>query len=292
LESVAWRLPRHFVPRNDELIRGSLRYIGYYRLTGYCLPFQNGLKGDHTFNDKTYFDNVLTLYIFDRELRLLILDAIERIEVAFRAAISNTMSITYGSHWYLDKINFGNRYGNKGRKPYNHSILLAEINKADSISIRHYRNTYSNPKYPPSWMAIESLSFGTCSMMFAHLRKKQIRLVSNELDIKPTLLVSWIQGLVRLRNLCAHHSRVWNRKFSHSLSAYGDIPEELKDNLEPNNKFYAYTSVIMYFLKRISPDTKWAEKLVVLLNEHDKVRISDMAFPANWKERILWKDNL
>jgi len=279
------------IPDIDTAIH-YLRYIGYYRLTGYCLPFQNGPKGDHAFDKGTSFDDVLALYIFDRELRLHVLDAIERIEVAFRAAISNTMSIEYGPHWYLDKSHFGNRYGKKGRKPYKHSMLLDEIDQADSIYLRHYRDTYTDPEYPPSWMAIESLSFGACSMMFAHLLKKQIRLVSAEFDVEPTLLISWIQGLVRLRNLCAHHSRIWNRIFSHNLSVYGNPPKELKGNINPNNKFYAYASVMMYFLKRVSPDTKWAKKLHSLFDEHIKIDISSMAFPDDWKDRDLWANYL
>jgi len=127
--------------------------------------------------------------------------------------------------------------------------------------------------------------------MFAHFRKPEIRMVSQALAVEPTLLISWIQGLVRLRNLCAHHSRVWNKTFSHSLSIHGKLPNELVGDLTPNNKMYAYVSVMMYFLKQISPDTKWAKKLVTLLDEHHKINISDMAFPLDWKERDLWKNH-
>jgi len=102
---------------------------------------------------------VLSLYVFDRELRVHILDAIERIEVAFRAAISNTMSLDYGPHWYLDERHFGKRYGGKAQQTYDHAKLLRGIDKADSVSLRHYRKTYTDPIYPPSWMMIESLSF-------------------------------------------------------------------------------------------------------------------------------------
>ena len=200
------------IPDPDKAVH-YLKYIGYYRLTGYCLPFQCGEKGDHAFLNGTAFDDVLRLYLFDRKLRLLVLDAIEEIEVAFRAVLSNTMSLTYGPHWYLDKNHFGNRYGNKGGRPYDHEKLLQEIDNADNASLRHYRSTYSGPEYPPSWMVIEVLSFGTCSKLFAHLKKRQIALVSNKLGLEPKLLVSWMQGLVLLRNICAHHGRLWNRKF-------------------------------------------------------------------------------
>ena len=135
------------VPDPDRALH-YLKYIGYYRLTGYCLPFQGGVAGDHSFVKGTSFDDVLELCVFDRELRVHILDAIERIEVAFRAAISNTMSLAYGPHWYLDERHFGKRYGRKAKHTYDHAILLREIDKVDSISLRHYRKTYTDPIHP------------------------------------------------------------------------------------------------------------------------------------------------
>ena len=279
------------IPDHDKVIH-YLKYIGYYRLTGYCLPFQHGEKGDHTFLKGTSFDDVLGLYIFDRKLRLLVLDAIEEIEVAFRAVLSNTMSLAYGPHWYLDRNHFGNRYGNKRHRPYDHEKLLKEIDNTDNISLRHYRSTYSYPEYPPSWIVIEVLSFGTCSILFAHLRKRQIALASKELGLEPKLLVSWMQGLVVLRNLCAHHGRLWNWKFPHTLSTRGKIPEDLSGNFAQNNTFYEYACLIMYFLKLISPKTTWANKLSTLITEHKSLKISDMGFPEDWKDRIIWKNFL
>lgn len=279
------------IPDSDKALR-YLKYIGYYRLTGYCLPFQDNAAGDHSFLEGTSFDDVLNLYVFDRELRIHVLDAMERIEVAFRAAISNTMSLAHGPHWYLDERHFGKRYGGKAKHTYDHAKLLREIGKADSISLRHYRKTYTDPIYPPSWMVIESLSFGSCSMMFAHLKKAQIKLVSKEFELGPTLLISWIQGLVLLRNLCAHHGRIWNRKFSHRLSIHGEIPGVLLESIDRDNRFYVYASLIVYFLKSISPGSSWAKKLSRLIEAHPGIRVSDMGFPEDWKERKLWKNFL
>ena len=141
-------------------------------------------------------------------------------------------------------------------------------------------------------MMIESLSFGSCSRMFAHLRKIQIKMVSKEFESGPTLLISWMQGLVLLRNLCAHHGCIWNRKFSHRLSTHGEIPGVLLENIDRDNRFYVYASLIIYFLRSISPDTSWAKKLSRLIETHQEIRISDMGFPEDWKERVLWKDFL
>ena len=138
--------------------------IPFYRV---LLPFQDNAKGDHTFVEDTSFDDVRELYIFDKKLRIHILDALEEIEVAFRATVSDMMSLAYGAQWYLDKRHFGNRYGRKRDRPFDHEKLLREINDTDSVPLRHYRRTYTDPIHPPSWMMIASLSYGlTQSIVF------------------------------------------------------------------------------------------------------------------------------
>lgn len=93
------------IPDPDRAGR-YLRHIGYYRLSPYTIPFQQG-RPDHIFRDGTAFDDVLDLYVFDRALRLLVMDALERVEVAVRAALTDHMSTSYGDpHWYLDASHF------------------------------------------------------------------------------------------------------------------------------------------------------------------------------------------
>ena len=88
-----------------------LSFIGYYRLSAYTIPFQQIVTTPstvlHQFKANTTFDDVLNLYIFDRELRLLIMDAIERIEVAIRAQICNVLCHLSGNaFWYTDEQHF------------------------------------------------------------------------------------------------------------------------------------------------------------------------------------------
>ncbi|MGD9826708.1 Abi family protein [Desulfobacter sp.] len=80
-----------------------LSHISYFRLRGYWIPFEKEDNGkDHHFKAGTSFENVLDLYIFDRKFRLLILEAIERVEVSLRAHFANELGVCYGSHFYLD----------------------------------------------------------------------------------------------------------------------------------------------------------------------------------------------
>ena len=80
-----------------------LTHIGYYRLSGYALPFQIGGSGAdrHNFKPGVTFDDILDRYVFDRKLRLLVMDAIERIEISVRAALSNILAPRHGAHWYM-----------------------------------------------------------------------------------------------------------------------------------------------------------------------------------------------
>jgi abortive infection bacteriophage resistance protein len=87
---------------NEQEASHYLTVIGYYRLMIYFKPFLlKSETGIRQFKPNTQFSDLLNLYVFDRELRLLVTDALERIEVSFRTAISNAMSLKYGAHWYL-----------------------------------------------------------------------------------------------------------------------------------------------------------------------------------------------
>lgn len=168
---------REFVVPDRQKALHYLRYIGYYRLSDYTLPFQQRIPGlpSHTFREGINFETILDLYIFDRGLRLLVMDAIERVEVAVRVAISNTMSEKYGPHWYMEKKFF--------RKSSSHDKLLDEIrlqtrytakdgspqHKKRETFIQHYFKKYQTPELPPSWMITEVLSIGTWSAIYSNL---------------------------------------------------------------------------------------------------------------------------
>ncbi len=139
---------------NESRARHYLRFIGYYRLSGYALVFQVNYNADgsHRFHPGANFDDILDLYIFDRKLRLVVLDALERIEVAFRVALSHEMSISHGTHWFMDAAHF--------IPTYDHAVFLDHVKKeighdssrahARQVFIQHYYDKYGDPELPPS----------------------------------------------------------------------------------------------------------------------------------------------
>lgn len=266
-----------------------LRFIGYYRLSGYWFPFQyrDGTQEHDNFRPGTDFETVLDRYVFDRRLRVLIMDAAERIEVSARTTISNIMSQRFGPHWYLEATSF--------TPDFNHRDFLRRVRQETGINpfnrhkqtdfIRHYRQKYSNPPEPPSWMVFELLPFGSVSIVFANLIDAEMKAIAVDFRLPRDRLKSWLHAASHLRNLCAHHSRVWNREF-------GVVPSVAKSerhHVTQPKRFYNHAVAIQTLLKTISGDTHWADRLQELLVEYPNIPPRLMGFPPNWTEKVIWR---
>ena len=265
-----------------------LQFIGYYRLSGYWFPFQHrdGSINNDVFRAGTNFETILERYVFDRRLRMVVMDAVERIEVAARAVISNTMSAQFGPHWFLDASRF--------RPGYNHTELLRVINRETGISprnrhkqtqfIHHYVTNYHSPSLPPSWMIFEVLSFGVVSRIFANIRDNERRMIANEVALPRDRLESWLHAIAHLRNFCAHHSRVWNREFRVTPS----IPRPERSHVTRRKRLYAFAVAIQILVKRVSGDTHWSDRLEELFQDYPAIPIDEMGFPSNWRAQPVW----
>ena len=276
------------VPNPDRAAR-YLSVISYYRL-----PFQQR-NPDHHFKEGTTFEDILDLYIFDRRLRLLILDAIERIEVALRACMTNILARHHGSHAYLEKKIFDTRY--------DHGWLIEQIrqkceaSKAETF-IKHYRNKYTYPELPPVWMVMEILTFKEVSVLFSHLRPKEDKhAIASFWGLPDTILKSWFRALSDLRNVCAHHARTWNREFGSrpvqprkKPVPWPDFTRHLSDpRIDPTRRLYFLLVVIEVLLRRINPGTAWHIRLADLLKKHPKVSRAHMGMPEKWEDDPFWR---
>ena len=263
------------IPDKDRMLH-YLCNIGYYRLSAYFLPFQiadHSSDKHHTFRSGVAFDDVLSLYIFDRKIRLCLFDALERVEISIRAAITDVMcELKNDAHWHLNPDNFGTRFGNNYSRPFNHEDFIKNISKEDEVFLKHYREKYSDPVHPPAWMAFQVLSFGTCSFALAHLRKREAHAVCKQFNLEPIPMISWVQGLCILRNHCAHHARIWNRHFTHRMSLSGKHPAALYLPLTEKNHrtFEGYASVLDYFMQKTNPHSSWRERLKRILETYYK----------------------
>ncbi len=289
---------------DEARARHYLANISYFRLSAYTRPFYRPNHPDHIFREGVRFEDVLHLYVFDRELRLLLLDAIERLEVALRAQLTNTLGEHHGPHGYLDPALFDNRY--------NHQWLTDKLEKEATAReveafLAHYRQKYTKaPAQPPIWMAVELLTFKEVSTLFAKLRKPEdTQRIESHFGWRFALLRSWFRSLSDLRNICAHHSRVWNREFGSRPEMpkrppknWPDVPESIATGaflqpgqvLNPRRRLYLQLVVIESLMQKVCPESRWAERLVQLLDRYPQVSRPHMGFPAAWEGELFWSD--
>jgi abortive infection bacteriophage resistance protein len=275
------------IPDRDRAAR-FLTHINYYRLRAYWMPFEE-LSGDgnHKFRAGTKFNDALSLYIFDRKFRLLVLEAIERVEVSFRTRFAYILGIRYGSHAYLDVNLF--------KAPAMHAQCMDSFREEHSRSretfIEHYKSKYDDPELPPIWAACEIMSFGQLSKWFQNIKFRQDRKeIADAFSIDQSVLGSFMHHLTHIRNLVAHHSRLWNRRLTFTMTI-PNRPRYIADWFNPaeNRKIYNTLVMLGYLLNLMSPGTTWARRVRQLIEENALVDPSAMGFPKDWRSLSLWK---
>ncbi|WP_420724733.1 Abi family protein [Hwanghaeella sp. LZ110] len=287
IQQITMLRQRGLIIPDDDFAQKVLRFVGFFRMRGYFLPFReqdaNGVRGN--FKLGTTFTEIVQVYIFDRKLRLLVMDAMERIEVASRTVISNEMSVQYGPHWYLESRYF---------RRFDHDKYISDIRNEigsreegsrhrDSF-IASYYEQYCEPDLPPSWMIFEVLPFGYVSKTYSRLAPEPRKQIAEKFDVSHRVLESWLHTLSSLRNLCAHHSRLWNRNFGVRPKKYKPIEEHFK----VYDRFYAQAVVIKSLLDSVAGHPKWAHDLANLLDESSFIDPTAMGFPPQWRTTSLW----
>lgn len=279
---------RGLIVEDSYIAKHFLEHIGYYRLSAYMKPLQENGNPDHKFLKDVHFRDIVYLYDFDRNLRLLTMDAMEKIEVSIKSTMNNHMCLANGITWYTAPDNFRNA---KDHKSTIKSILEAiefgvPSTLMKSLSIEHYYTKYDYPFYPPAWMVCETLSFGTASVLFSSLQKSSTNKISRTYGYHRKVIASWLHSLNYTRNLCAHHARLWNRTFTITPKK---PDKQLIGEMEPNNKFYAQAVLIQALMRTIAPTSKWAVKLQSLIADYPDIDIEQMGFPKDWSDRAIWK---
>lgn len=264
-----------------------LSNISYYRLRAYTYPFQDNNVDSHPFIKKVSFEEIIHLYVFDRQLRLLVFNAIEKIEIAFRTQIIYHFSLEKGAFWHVNPTLFNNpiQFANDIAK------LQQEINRSKETFIKHYHGTYTDPKVPPCWMALEVSSIGLLSKIFSNLKENKCKdAIATHFGLKDVgVLENWLRCISLLRNLCAHHSRIWNRRMTKLAIPKKPIYDFIENKHILEYKLYAYLCTIQYILNIISPDHSFKQNLIALMHNCPLAQEKEMGFPKNWKQEQFWK---
>lgn len=275
---------------DDSKAEHYLSNISYYRLRAYTFPFQDNSNPEHPFITQISFDEIVALYVFDRRLRMLIFNALEKIEIALRTKIIYHYAMAHGSHFHEIPALFRNQQRFEGDKVR----LQEEIKRSTEDFIKHYFLKYDEPANPPAWMSLEVVSMGLLSQIYKNFRRSDIkRKIARAFGLPhEQFLENWMHVFSNLRNICAHHGRIWNRRFVVEPKIPDNTPAPFLSNTRIHtNKLYASLSCMQYLLIGISPGSDFSKQLTALLDTCPLNQLSDMGFPENWKEETIWQDS-
>lgn len=273
---------------DDELkVENYLMNIGYHRLSVYIYPFYKSPKSDSMLKEGTNFEQVLTLYRFDKKLRILLFNEIEKIEVAIRSVLANIGCQELDDRYWITKLEY---FANAGKFNQTLAVIEKELASSKEDYIEDFRHNYVE-KYPPAWMITEVLSFGNLNYIYSNITSNQLmKRIAGYFGLKPQVFTSWLTALANLRNMCCHHARVWNRDFMLKPAEPRKTKHAWIGTLKMDKKrIYYRLCIIRYFLSSISPNNNFNEKLLELLTNFPSVDIAAMGFNKEWKDEDLWK---
>lgn len=280
---------------DENLIRRWLTTVGYYRLSAYWLPWElpagDGQTRSKRFPPGTRFDDFVDIYVFDRKLRLLVMEAVDRFEIAVRARWTNRFSLAHGSHAHMAHDNFNDGFDHA--KMY--GKLVQTTHSSREVFIEHYKRKYTDPFLPPLWQVTELMTLGEISMWTKATRDNRLKdAMARELGLpNKEKLEGTLQLLAYIRNICAHHSRLWNRrtvKRAPNIKMFrDDMAIEIRGNQhQPENTIYNVLVILGRTLRHQSPDTTFPERVRSLVGSRPNWQQRAMGFPSDWRRRPIW----
>lgn len=259
---------------SDEAeLKRALIEVGYYRLSAYWFPYKaRDDDGRMCFLEGTTLEMILRPYEFDRRLRILMFDAIGRIEVYLRSRVAHLASREHGAFGYPDAA----------AARLKREFAAA---KRGEQYVKHFVSKYGDEhELPPYWMMTECLTMGAIELLFSNISPQVRTAIASELGVKVPVLRSWVSVLRAARNACYHHSRVWNRIWGVKPM----VPKAWKGFAAPNDRTFAVLSVVYYLLTRIGGADQWRRELEGLIAEFSDVSLDKLGFPKRWRECDPW----
>jgi abortive infection bacteriophage resistance protein len=303
---------------DHESFRDLLRAVGYYRLTGYLYPFRESepfqddagrtrYRVHNRYRAGTSVGQAAALIDFDRRLRMLVLEGIERIEISFRMQVGYVLG-RQSAFAHIDPVNFVNSFTGSqtdeatgGTMLSKHAQWLERVKErqagSDEAFVAHFRNKYEDEM--PIWALTEILELGHLGRLYSGLNSSLATEIAAAYGApSKKVMVSWISSLNYVRNVSAHHARLFNRKLvsAPARSSHDQVPllGHLKDVDSAKAVFGVYNAlaVMAYLLRSIEPDSDWAARVMELIGsfpESGCVTIESMGIPDGWSTLELWR---
>lgn len=277
------------VADRDELIE-TLKRVSYYRLSGYLYPFRQTPTSSQL-RARTTLEEVWDRYVFDRQLRVLVLDAVERIEVAIKSQLVTELTTRHGIFAHIDRAHLPNLDYRK------HRMLMDKINqqidRSREVFVNHFKSKYTSETDLPLWMTAELMDYGCMLTLFRGVETAVKQAIAASYGVSDSVLDSWLLAGNTLRNLCAHHARLWDRTHGTAVmipraNKHPDWHVPVAVDRDARRNFAQFT-VLKYLLNHIAPQSQWADRLETLWTvKHPDIPIQRMGFPADWKACPIW----
>ncbi len=197
------------------------------------------------------------------------------------------MAIRHGAHGYLKPSLYASQihYDQAVRK------LEDEFSRSRDTFAEHYRNKYDSPKLPPIWMAAETVSLGQLSKWMRNLKSRADRkAIADPFGLDERSFTSFCHHVSYVRNICAHHGRLWNKRFTVTMSI-PKRPAELANAMagaEPR-RIYCTLVTLDFLLSAISPGNDWSQRVISLIEDSAWVDPKSMGFPQDWRQKPIWR---
>lgn len=279
-------ISRGLVVTDRKSLLIHLNNVSYYRLSAYWYPFR---QANDMLKPGTTFEVIWRRYTFDRQMRLLVMDAIERVEIAVRTQLTNKFTLKYGSFGHLNPANLSridhNRWNDLIQK------IRDEAVHSQERFVEHYHQKYAEENDLPLWMAVELMTFGMLFTFFRGTESEIKRSVASMYGVSAEVLESWLHCLNQVRNICAHHGRLWNKV----LGIKPAIPRRNKhpqwyDPVEiKNDRLFSVLTLLRYLIAFVAPLSRWPNRVEKLLTDYSDIPLGSMGFPENWKDSPIWK---
>jgi abortive infection bacteriophage resistance protein len=298
-DQIALLKQRGMLFKDEVKAADYLKNISYYRLKGYWWDTQSD-PILHLFRANTYFEDIIERYIFDRQLRFILFDCIEQIEIALRTKMIYHLSLSYGGLWYLNPILFETALVTKnGIIQTTHFHTLKELQKEFERSQEIFIKTqqYRYPGQPvDAWKILEIASMGTLSKLYKSLKNQlpEKAVIAKEMGLNLfTELSSWLEAIAYIRNIIAHHSRLWSRTMIKKPGMQLNKPAGawFSQPLHPGqlNKPFSTISCMIYLCNFLNPSQEIKLKIIELLNAYPNLSIYKIGFFNHWKNEPLWQ---
>ena len=261
---------------DEEYARKILNDISYFRLVK---AYSLNLKPKNGCYDKqTTFKEIVDLYLFNANFRQIIFPEIEKVEINVRCRVANFFAEQYGVLGYLQAENFADANY--------HAQFLKDIKEeigrnSKAPFVRNFRENYEGGNLP-IYALVEVFSFGTLSKFYKNMLNKDKKAIAKSFGVGYTYFESWLESISYVRNICALYGRIYNAKLSKTPILY----KEYTQVGIGNNRIYGVLLCLKHLLKN---DVHWnlfVDKIELLFDKYQYVKISTMGFPENWRELL------